>query len=205
MNTSVAEVGLVHGSGFEVIDGEYRMSAGTRYNAERAAQLLSDKSLGKVLCSGRGPVRDQEYPASEAQLMADFLVEEGFAGSQIEVEDLSTSAIGNWARSAPILRELDATSVMGVTAKVNISRMRRIGDFVASRSDFELVGYTPSAQRARVGELGRELIVRNLTRRFLAANTETPIDCLEGAYEAYKSRFGLVALKRYLHRGTAAH
>ncbi|MGH7234595.1 MAG: ElyC/SanA/YdcF family protein, partial [Candidatus Saccharimonadales bacterium] len=116
MHNTLAEVGLVHGSGFEVIGDTYAMSTGSRLNAERAAMLLSAKCLEKVICSGRGPVQDENYGATEAQLMADYLIRAGFEHSQIEVEDMSTSAVGNWANSASIISEIEATSVMGVSA-----------------------------------------------------------------------------------------
>ena len=204
MNTLVAEVGLVHGSGFEIIDGIYQMSAGTRLNAVKAAQLLYDGSLEKVICSGRGPVQGDNYGSTEAQLMADFLVGAGFASGQIEIEDRSTSTIGNWTKSAPIIEDLDAESVMGITARVNKGRMQLIGDFIADRSTFELVGYSSSEQKNKAKDYAREFIGRNTTRRFLAANLETPIDSLDEAYEKYKTQLGLAALKRFVHRGAAA-
>ena len=140
MSSYSAEVGLIHGSGFEVIGDTYRMTTGSHLNAERAAELLSAKSLEKVICSGRGPVQGENYGTTEAKLMADYLIGAGFEHSRIEVEDTSTSAVGNWVKSTPILYELGATSAMGVSAKVNIRRMQLIGLFVAERSDFELVG-----------------------------------------------------------------
>ncbi len=203
MKGLVAEVGLVHGSGFDVIDGLNQMSDATRLNAARAGQLLLDGSVESVICSGRGPVAGEAYGTTEARLMADFLVGMGIPNSQIELEDTSTSTMGNWARSAPIIESLGAETVMGITAKVNQSRMQRIGNFVADRSSFELVGYTASGQRATAVEQLREVIGRNMTHHFLARNSETPIHDLPEAYEVYKSQFGLVTLKKFLNRDVA--
>lgn len=203
MNGLVAEVGLIHGSGFEVVNGINQMSDATRFNATKAAELLHTRSIERVICSGRGPVAGERYGTTEAQLMADFLVAGGFSSSLIEIEDTSTSTMGNWVRSAPIIEGLGAGTVAGITASVNKSRMQRIGGFVADRSTFDLVGYVPSGQKASAGECAREIIGRNMTRHFLAINGETPVSTLDEAYEAYKSQFGLVALKRFLNRGVA--
>lgn len=203
MKRLVAEVGLIHGSGFEVVNGMNDMSGSTRHNAIKAAELLSEGTLEKVICSGRGPVAGESYATTEAQLMADFLVRSGIHSSRIELEDTSTSTISNWVRSAPIIEGLGAETVMGITAAVNIGRMQRIGSFVSDKSTFDLVGYTPSGHRATPGEQAREVIGRGMTRHFLAVNSETPVSALDETYETYKSQFGLVALKRFLNRDVA--
>jgi hypothetical protein len=203
MHAPIAEVGLIHGSGFEVVDGGFCLGDGSRFNAEKAAQLLGDGSIEKVICSGRGPVQGEEYATSEARLMADHLVNAGVASSQIEVEDGSTSSLGNWTMSVPVLSELNATSVIGVASSACVGRLELIADFVAAQSDFEFVGYCPSEEEVTMKCFTRELINRNLMRHFLTANADTPIELLSDAYEAYKARLGLVTLKKLLHRKLA--
>lgn len=203
MNTVTAQTGLIHGAGFEIVDGAYFLSSGSRLNVERAAQLLSDRSIETVICSGRGPVEGEAYGSTEARLMADYLVDAGFNSKQIEIEDTSTSAVGNWSKSAPIIEALDADSVLGITVKVSSARMQMIGDFVAHKSNFELVGYAASEQKAMPKDYIRELIGQSMTRRFLASNAETPMELLDEAYEQFKSKLGLAALKRFIHRASA--
>jgi hypothetical protein len=205
MSSAIAEVGLVHGSGFENIEGTYFMSSGSRANADKSLELLQDGTIEKVVCSGRGPIQDDRQKYSEASLMADHLIRAGVPVRFIEVEDTSTSAVGNWANSAPIIQhQLNADSVIGISAKPNIKRMHIIGSFVAARSDFELVGYSASDMRPRPKDYPREIIsVYGITLPFLSANGDTPISDLSEAYEEYKSRLGLAYLKRYIHRNAA--
>lgn len=204
MSTQLADTGLVHGSGFEIIDDTYYMSPGSRLNADRAAQLLAGKAIAQVLCSGRGPVPDATYGSSESLLMADYLVSIGFSAKQIEVEEESTSTVGNWAHSAPILLGMDAQRVVGVAAPVSVARSQLVGNFVATRSDFELVGYEASAKRTRARDYARELIAYNLTTRFLGENSGTAVEDLADAYETFKQERGLAQLKGFLHRKSAA-
>ena len=203
MNELRAEVGLIHGSGFIFNGDSYAMSTGSRLNAEKAAELMDANLLDKVICSGRGPVQGESYGTSEAQLMADYLVSAGFDHNRIEVEANSTSAIGNWVNSARILTDIEAASVMGVAAKVNIQRMQLIGEFVAKRCNFDIVGYSPSKMEARAKDYLRESINYQLTRRFLRGNTFTPVYELDDAYESYKAQIGLASLKRFVHRKAA--
>lgn len=203
MQRPLAQFGIVHGSGFEVVDGTYRLFGGSLYNAAAAAQLLTDGSIERVVCSGRGPVEGENYGTSEAQLMADYLIAGGINSNRIEIEDKSTSSFGNWARSASILDEANAETVLGIAASVCVGRFKLIGDFVASKSSFELVGYTPSNEKTTPKGFTRELLMRNLTRHFLGQNPDISIDALEESYEKYKAHFGLVALKKFIHRGTA--
>jgi DUF218 domain len=203
MSGLTAEIGLIHGSGFEVVDNRLTLSPGSRLNAERGAELLSTKAIERVICSGRGPVYGVDYQSSEAQLTADHLISLGIHHQQIEVESSSTSAVGNWAKSAPIVLELGATSVMGISGKVTKHRMHMIGDFVADKSGFELVGYSPSEIKGRPKDYARELIMGGATWLFLTINPETPIDSLEEAYQEYKGYLGLAKIKKIVHRGTA--
>ncbi len=203
--SSIAKVGLAHGSGFEVIDGNYCLSNGSRANADKSLELLQDGVIEKVVCSGLGPIQDGRYKSSEAQLMADHLIRSGVPVRQIEVEDSSISAVGNWANSAPIIQHhLNAESVMGISAKPNIKRMHLIGSFVAARSDFELVGYSASNQQSSFKDYLRELINYRLALRFLSTNSDTPIPQLSEAYEEFKSSLGLAYLKSYIHRNATS-
>ena len=204
MHKLLAEAGIVHGSGFEVLGDTYRMSTGTSFNAQKAAELLATNSVDKVICCGQGPVHGDIYGATEAQLMADYLTNKGFDHHRIEIEDTSTSTVGNWVKSIPILKALSAESVLGITAKVNVRRMQLIGSFVAEQSGFNLMGYEPSAKKARINDCARELINYQLTLKFLKANTSNPIERLDEVYEAYKEQIGLAAIKRFIHRGVAS-
>ena len=78
--------------------------------------------------------------------------------------------------------------------------MQLIGSFVAQKCHFDLAGYEPSAKATKVKDYLRETINYRLTRMFLKEYADTPIDHLDDAYEAYKSRLGLVSLKRYMYR-----
>lgn len=203
MSDRLADVALVHGSGFEIIDNTYYPSTGSRLNADRAAQLLADQSVELILLSGRGPVPDASYGTSEARVMANYLVSEGFPSNRLEVEEDSTSTVGNWANSALMLREMGALSVVGVAAPVSAPRCELIGDFVAPQSDLQLVGYEVSDKKARVKDYARELIAYRLTQKFLDKNDTTDIENLAEAYEQYKFERGLAQLKSYLHRNSA--
>ena len=201
MSNTIAEVGLVHGSGFENIEGTYFMSSGSRANADKSLELLQDGTIEKVVCSGRGPIQDDRQKYSEASLMADHLIRAGVPVRFIEVEDTSTSAVGNWTNSAPIIEHvLGAESVIGITAKPNINRMHLIGSFVAARSNFELIGYSPSDMQSKFKDYFREFINFRIHLRFLSANNDTPISQLSENYEEFKSELGLAILKNFVHR-----
>lgn len=195
-----AQVGLIHGSGFDTVEGIQRISEDSRFNAERAAQLLAEGRIEHAICSGRGPITGVTYPLSEAELMADELLSYGIHPSKIEIEETSTSAVGNWVHSVPIIQALKAETVLGITGGVNVRRMYRIGEFVAARSDFKTVGYAPSDAKAHIKDYIRELGVDIMTRRFLATEQDCAVDQLDEAYEAYKARSGMSAIKKFLHR-----
>ncbi len=208
MAVPLAQVGLVHGSGFELAYNIPVISYGSRYNADRAAELLLAGSIDKVICSGRGPVYGEDYPVTEAKLMADYLVAQDVDHNKIVVEDTSTSSVANWAYSVPIIQSLEATRVLGIAAKLCVPRMQKIGDFVAFRSGFDVVGYVPSAESSRPKGFIRELLVGEVTRRFLADNLNTSVDGLGKAYEEYKAQIGIAGLnlataKRFIHRYSA--
>ena len=206
MSIYSAEVALAHGSGFKEIDGIYRMTPGTQANALRIAQLLYARTVEEAILSGRGPLEGDYYATSEAKLMADYLVEQGFDPNIIHIEDKSTSAVANWANSAPIITdEIGATSVIGVARSECRNRMGEIGRFVAEKSDFFLVGYEKSNKKPQLKGIARESANYLLVKRFLKENKDTPIDKLSDAYEKYKEEtkiFGLSmsAVKRFVHR-----
>lgn len=195
----VADIGLIHGAGFN-LDGEVpKISRGSRLGADRAASLMLDGSIETIICSGLGPNQGNLYQTSEARTMANYLLGIGIPHHRIALEEESTSAVGNWTHSSRLISDLGAESVIAITARPNIPRMNLIGNFVAERSDFELVGYAGSALRRYVKDYAREAVVGRLTKRFLADNQDTPIDELESAYEDFKSKIGLAAIKRLMH------
>lgn len=201
MSNLQAEVGLVHGSGFEVINGIQVISEGSQLNAIKAAELLTIGSIERVICSGKGPVQGCAYMTTEAKLMADELIQMGFSHKLIELEEDSTSTVANWANSAPIIEDLGASSVLGITARSSIWRMRKIGEFVAEKSEFAVAAYAPSDVRPRLKDYARELAMLFATDRFIKLNLDTPVNELPEAYEIYKSATGLNTVKDFVHRG----
>lgn len=213
MNTLTAQVGLIHGSGFELRNGQQELSTASRANAYMAALLLLNNSVETVVCSGRGPVDGVNYRRSEADLMADYVYDAvrpvlGYkAADRIDKEEQSTSTIGNWAHSAELIEVLGDT-VLGITAKVNIPRMQAIGQYVAAESKFELVGYQPSLMQSRPRDYARETVMRKVTNAFFAKHADVPLSELETAYNEYKDSLGIGpvtvgAVKRLRHRNTS--
>lgn len=200
MNKLDAQVGLIHGADFTVQDGMPHMSPATRANAEAGYGLLQAARIERIICSGRGPLDGVEYPVSEAKLMADYLVRAGVEPELIEIEEQSSTTVGNWAYSAEILQRLGAETVCGVTAAPNIMRMQAIGRFVARRADFVVTGYEPSDAPVAAKDYVREAGVGLITGIFLGMNRHTPLSELEPAYIAFKNRTGMNRVKRTRRR-----
>lgn len=202
MSYPLSQVGLIHGSGFEINNEALLLSPGSRANVDRAQELLDQRAIERIICSGRGPIEGIDYAVTEARLMADYLFNRGVSHNKIICEEESTSTVGNWAYSAPIIGSLGAESVLGITAKSNVKRMRLVGDFVASKCDFEVVSYAPSDAKAKPKDYARELPMFLLTEKFIHEHANTPVADLSAAYDAFKASFGLGALKRFIHRGS---
>jgi len=195
-----ADVGLIHGSGFTIDEnGSYGMSTNTRHNAEKAAELLHENRFRAVICSGRGPIPEESYATTEAQLMADHLISLGISDKQIVLEGKSTSTIENWVNSVEILEDMNAETVLGVTNGACCKRMELIGDFVTQRCGIALTGYVSSTNRSKPKDSIREIINTPLTAIFLARNTNTTVDRLPDNYDNFKRSLGMSALKRYFY------
>lgn len=203
MSRLLSQVGVIHGAGIDIQGTVTAMTPGTQANAETALELLTEGLIDRVICSGRGPLENMAYESSEAGLMADYLFRHGVRTKSIDVEDQSTTAIGNWALSAEIIKDLGAETVLGITAKPDIRRMRKIGKFVSQRADFELIDYWSSHAPAGIKDYVRESGMYILTGMFLDNNLDTPLPELEAAYIAFKNDTGVGALKRLVHRRSA--
>src|SRR5690606_10862548 len=97
---------LINGSGFEVIDGTQHLSKGAQANAERAIYLYDAGIISGVVCTGGSPLSGVEFPDTEAEMTAAYLLRHRMPHTKIELEEESTSAVGNWANSAPIITGL---------------------------------------------------------------------------------------------------
>lgn len=191
---------LINGSGFYVVEGVQYTSRSTEMNAKAALQAFDKGEIGGVICTGKAPVNEGDFPFTEARLTADYLVHIGFPHSRIELEEESSSAVGNWANSVPIIQGLGWEAVKGITAKQNVRRMSRIGEFVANKGGFGFAGYYSTEAGSKLQDYIREFGVDLLLIRFLAKHKNTPLEALETAYDAFKEEYGTAAVKRFAHR-----
>lgn len=234
-----ADVALIHGSGLTNTAGMYTLTEASIQNARTGWQLLHGGQVGKIILSGLGPL-DIEHPhtegglmynyigsmiSREARLVADLLMNEGVDPASIEVveqrvldqvndgmntEEGSTSAMDNWAMSAPLIASLfkkSEISVVGVTGLTYTDRMYDIGTYVANRSVRDLKtrlvlgGYVRSEMVSSNRAKLIELPVRRLTRSFLkqAVEEDLSIFDLPDAYALFKSNKGMQRAKRFFN------
>jgi hypothetical protein len=198
MNMRQAEVALLHGSGLKIIENEVRPSLETLRVASAGERLIRAGKVEKLVLSGHGPVPD-DSPTTEAGIMADILIRGGINHRYMELDEISTSTLGNWVQSADIIEELGDT-VIGVGRRLQEPRSRMLGSFVAGKRpvSFEVVGYEGIAEETRLKtllDLGREALLLSFSAAFIIQNKNTPFIQLEGAYDEMKKSFGLQGLK----------
>jgi uncharacterized SAM-binding protein YcdF (DUF218 family) len=200
----IADVGVVHGAGFDFIDGVQSASPATEANAVKAASLIQGKHVGTIICSGYGPLEGVEQPKSEAILMADILIAAGVDAGSIEVEERSCSTLANWVLSAEIIENLsDVEKVIGVASRTQVPRSMILGQFVAAKSTYEFVGNVPAdTTKNPLGTMkdrSREFFARAMTWEFIRQHRNTPRRDLIRAYDDYKTRTGMKRFKKQAH------
>ena len=195
------KVGLVHGGGIHAEGAGFALDAGGAARTARAVELLTSGYVDCLIMSGsNGTGRD--LPASEAELMADYAMRLGADHRNIEVEAASHSTIGNWANSVPIIMDMDAKRVVGVTGLLAGRRAREIGESIIGQYDlpFEISGYVASGELEGKRAVPRELVSTQMARRCLdaASAQDVMLEDLDAFYMGWKSRTGLASLKAVL-------
>ena len=202
--TIEAQVALVHGGGIRPIDGGgFALRPGSINRAEAGIALYYDGVVEKLLFSG-GNAHGHDFPQSEGSMMADLALQAEVPASCIERETTSTSTVGNWANSLPLLAQMDAKTVLGVTGRVAGPRAAAIGERLINQAGggLSLVGYRSSGEREGLRAYPREAASRWMARRCLdsAETVGVPLADLDTYYLDWKSRTGLAHAKAYLTR-----
>ena len=83
-------------------------------------RLLKEEKIDKVILSGGCPVAGQKF--SEAQAMAQYLIENGVDPEIIVKEEKSLTTVENAKFSIPIAKELGATRIIVVTTLEHMAR-----------------------------------------------------------------------------------
>lgn len=139
---------VIYGS-YDHIQGEPQVMVilGCQVKNDGPSQLLRDRldealtylddhpDLTVVVSGGQGP----DEPSTEAQAMADYLMEEGVEADQILLEDQSHNTVQNFRYTAQLLEEqgydLENTQVLVVSNGFHLTRARML----AERTGFEEV------------------------------------------------------------------
>ena len=139
---------VIYGS-YDHIQGEPQVMVilGCQVKNDGPSQLLRDRldealsylddhpDLTVVVSGGQGP----DEPSTEAQAMADYLMEEGVEEDQILLEDQSHNTVQNFRYTAQLLEEqgydLENTQVLVVSNGFHLTRARML----AERTGFEEV------------------------------------------------------------------
>jgi vancomycin permeability regulator SanA len=83
-------------------------------------KLLKEEKIDKIILSGGCPVSGQKY--SEAEAMAQYLIENGVEPEIIIREEKSLTTVENAKYSVPIAKELGATRIIVVTTLEHMAR-----------------------------------------------------------------------------------
>lgn len=111
-------------SGSIVADhGEYRVGTDTLYRCLAAVSLYRESPGCRLIVCG-GHMLPMPGSPTNAQVMKAFLVEQGVAGADIELEDRSRTTHENARETAKLLREAPAAKVFLVTDAVHMLRAR---------------------------------------------------------------------------------
>lgn len=208
MSKPVAQVGLIHGGGIEISPTDprgWQLQPGSEQRAIRGVELFFDGAVERLLFTG-GNAHGNDLPQSEAGQMADIAVRAGVPASNIETEGTSSSTIGNWANSLPILGGMGVESVLGVTGRWASTRARRIGSHMMrdySVEGLQLTGYEPSNEAEGVKAIPREaasLPAAELVLR-MARKQGVPLSELDQFYRNFRSQTGIAKAKKFVtHR-----
>lgn len=197
------QIALVHGGGMYAADGSFHLRPGAIARTEHAANLLESKEIVKMVMSG-GNANGLDLGASEASLMASHAISLGVPSWRIECEDASSSTIGNWANSLPILIDMGAERVVGVTSRIASDRAANVGREIIDHYDAQFVisRYSTSNDAEGLRAYPRELVSSLMARRCMAAAWKqgVPAEDLDSFYLDWKSRTGLAIAKAKLTR-----
>jgi hypothetical protein len=197
------KVALVHGGGIYEADGNFHLRPGAIARTEHAAGLLENGYIVKMVMSG-GNANGLDLGSSEASLMADHAMSLGVPHTRIEREDTSSSTIGNWANSLPILTDMGAERVVGVTSRIASVRAANVGREIIDHynTPLEISGYCPSSDDEGLRAYPREFVSSQMARRCMAAAWKQgiPAEGLDSFYLGWKSRTGLAVAKAKLTR-----
>jgi uncharacterized SAM-binding protein YcdF (DUF218 family) len=202
-----AQVALVHGGGvYPTADG-YRLERGSEARTDHAVALLQAGHVEGLLFTGGNAHGDDLGGVSEAGLMADRAVFQRVPASQITIEDVSSSTIGNWANSAVILERDGVESVLGVTSRIAAWRAEWIGRFLTETRGLplEVVRYSTSHEPEGVRAVPREMMSMVMSRQCLykAYDEKVELPKLDEFYRAWKAQYRLGHVKRVI-TGTRA-
>lgn len=198
-----AQVGLIHGGGIRPIGDGFELRPGSVSRAERGIELYQTGVVERLVFSG-GNANGHDFAQSEAGLMADIAVRADVPASAIEVESASTSTIGNWANSLPLIVNSGAEAVLGVTGRVATPRAEWLGVYIMShyKLPVDIVGYRDSGEKEGLRAHPREAVSRAMAKRCLTSAEQSGVDMdqLDAFYLGWKSRTGLAQAKSRLTR-----
>jgi hypothetical protein len=99
---------IILGRGIEMAGDQAYLSIGSVERADRATQHYFDNRAAYD-DGGHSRLADEAFSVSEAELMADRMVGNGVPYGIIEREMASTSTLGNFILSAPMLMDREIT------------------------------------------------------------------------------------------------
>jgi uncharacterized SAM-binding protein YcdF (DUF218 family) len=196
MNKLIADVGLVHGAGFESHGIASKFSLA---QAELGARLLEDGAVESIIVCGRGPNATDTYEYSEAELMKMHLVQQGADEELIHIEDLSSNTLGNLVYGSDIARGIGAESLLGVSRPSQKPRALLAARYILPRTGIDLKGYSVIEEDVKLTSVGRELLQIPLLEIYIQTHRrKSPTELAEGYTSFIKwTRLSEVKKARY--------
>ncbi len=192
---------LVHGGGLTIHADQISLTAASEARAIQAIVSYNTREVSYLVFSG-GNAHGDALPTSEAKLGADLAVQAGVPHDKIVCEEDSSSTIGNWANSIPLLQQIGVESVTGITGRVASRRASLIGRQLIDHysPELELSGYMPSSEREGMVAYPREAAALLLAWHCLkqARTDGKELADLDQYFSDMKKGRGIDGLKRRL-------
>jgi uncharacterized SAM-binding protein YcdF (DUF218 family) len=190
---------LIHGGGLSIHGGDISLTAGGEARTMQGVATYNSGGVNYLVFSG-GNAHGDTLATSEAKLGADLAVRAGVPHNKIVCEEDSSSTIGNWANSIPLIQQLGVESVAGITGSLASHRASFIGKqlIFSYAPELELSGYIKSAEHEGLIAYPREAAALLLTRRCLkqASTDDIKLSDLDQYFSTMKQKNGISRIKR---------
>jgi uncharacterized SAM-binding protein YcdF (DUF218 family) len=178
MNRLIADIGLVHGAGFE----SHGVASGySLAQAELGAHLVEDGAVENIIVCGRGPNTTDTYEYSEAELMKMHLIQQGVDEDVVHIEDMSSNTLGNLVYGSKVAKDIGAESLVGVSRPSQKPRALLAARYVLPRTGIDLRGYRTIEEDVKLTSVGRELLQVSLLEIYLQTHRrKSPVELAVG-------------------------